>query len=33
MLSTADGEWEEMLTKLRVVCNIFTPLDSREKSA
>ncbi|KAJ6092133.1 hypothetical protein N7467_004102 [Penicillium canescens] len=33
MLSTADGEWEEMLTKLRVVCNIFTPLDSSEKSA
>lgn len=26
-LSTADGEWEEMLTKLRTVCNIFTPLD------
>lgn len=27
-LSTADGEWDEMLTKLRTVCNIFTPLDS-----
>lgn len=26
-LSTAEGEWDEMLTKLRVVCNIFTPLD------
>lgn len=25
-LSTAEGEWDEMLTKLRVVCNIFTPL-------
>lgn len=24
-LSTAEGEWDEMLTKLRVVCNIFTP--------
>ncbi|RJE20784.1 Para-aminobenzoate synthase [Aspergillus sclerotialis] len=28
-LSTAEGEWEEMLTKLRTVCSIFTPLDSR----
>lgn len=28
-LSTAEGEWDEMLTKLRTVCNIFTPLDSR----
>lgn len=27
-LSTADGEWDEMLTKLRTVCNIFTPLDA-----
>ncbi|KAJ5341740.1 hypothetical protein N7541_010864 [Penicillium brevicompactum] len=27
MLSTAEGEWDEMLTKLRVVCNIFRPLD------
>ncbi|ODM20426.1 hypothetical protein SI65_03479 [Aspergillus cristatus] len=27
-LSTAEGEWDEMLTKLRTVCNIFTPLDS-----
>lgn len=27
-LSTAEGEWNEMLTKLRTVCNIFTPLDS-----
>ena len=26
-LSTAEGEWEEMLTKLRTVCSIFTPLD------
>lgn len=25
-LSTADGEWDEMLTKLRTVCNIFRPL-------
>ncbi|KAJ5545406.1 Glutamine amidotransferase type 1 [Penicillium sp. DV-2018c] len=23
-LSTAEGEWDEMLTKLRVVCNVFT---------
>ena len=28
-LSTAEGEWDEMLTKLRTVCNIFTPMDSR----
>lgn len=27
-LSTGEGEWDEMLTKLRTVCNIFTPLDS-----
>lgn len=27
-LSTAQGEWEEMLTKLRTVCNIFKPLKS-----
>lgn len=26
-LSTADGEWEEMITKLRTVCGIFTPLE------
>ncbi|KAJ5254116.1 hypothetical protein N7524_011296 [Penicillium chrysogenum] len=32
-LSTAEGEWDEMLTKLRVVCNVFTPLDAGEKSA
>lgn len=31
-LSTAEGEWDEMLTKLRVVCNVFTPLDDNEKS-
>jgi para-aminobenzoate synthetase len=24
-LSTAEGEWQEMLTKLRTVCNVFTP--------
>ena len=29
-LSTAEGEWDEMLTKLRVVCNIFTPLDKND---
>jgi para-aminobenzoate synthetase len=23
-LSTAEGEWQEMLTKLRTVCNVFT---------
>ena len=28
-LSTAEGEWDEMLTKLRTVCNIFTPMDSK----
>lgn len=27
-LSTAEGEWDEMLTKLRTVCTIFAPLDS-----
>ncbi|CAG8176412.1 unnamed protein product [Penicillium olsonii] len=32
-LSTAEGEWDEMLTKLRVVCNIFTPLDQSNKQA
>lgn len=26
-LSSAEGEWDEMLTKLRTVCTIFTPLD------
>jgi para-aminobenzoate synthetase len=24
-LSTAEGEWQEMLTKLRTVCNVFAP--------
>lgn len=32
-LSTADGEWDEMLTKLRVVCNIFTPLGRNDDLA
>ncbi|KAJ5778984.1 Glutamine amidotransferase type 1 [Penicillium paradoxum] len=31
-LSTAEGEWDEMLTKLRVVCNVFKPLDADEKA-
>ncbi|KAJ5669224.1 hypothetical protein N7462_010294 [Penicillium macrosclerotiorum] len=26
-LSTPEGEWQEMLTKLRTVCNVFTPSD------
>ncbi|RMJ26856.1 Para-aminobenzoate synthase [Aspergillus sp. HF37] len=25
-LSTAEGEWDEMLTKLRTVCNVFRPM-------
>lgn len=25
-LSTAEGEWDEMLTKLQTVCNVFKPL-------
>lgn len=29
-LSTAEGEWQEMLTKLRTVCNVFTPSDASE---
>ncbi|KKK22029.1 hypothetical protein ARAM_002107 [Aspergillus rambellii] len=29
ILSTAEGEWDEMLTKLRTVCGIFTPLDAK----
>jgi para-aminobenzoate synthetase len=24
-LSTAEGEWDEMLTKLRTVCTVFVP--------
>lgn len=31
-LSTAEGEWDEMLTKLRVVCNVFKPLNAGEDS-
>ncbi len=31
-LSTAEGEWQEMLTKLRTVCNVFTPSDATEGS-
>ena len=27
-LSTAEGEWQEMLTKLRTVCNVFTPSET-----
>lgn len=27
ILSTAEGEWDEMLTKLKTVCGIFSPLD------
>jgi len=27
-LSTAEGEWQEMLTKLRTVCNVFAPSES-----
>ncbi|KAI9371687.1 ADC synthase [Aspergillus egyptiacus] len=27
MLSSAEGEWDEMLTKLRTVCGIFMPSD------
>lgn len=30
-LSTAEGEWDEMLTKLRTVCTIFRPLDSKNE--
>lgn len=26
-LSTPEGEWDEMLTKLRTVCGIFAPLN------
>lgn len=26
-LSTAEGEWQEMLTKLRTFCSVFTPSD------
>lgn len=29
-LSTAEGEWNEMLTKLNTICNIFTPLGASE---
>lgn len=29
-LSTAEGEWQEMLTKLRTVCNVFTPSEASE---
>ncbi|KAG0160474.1 hypothetical protein PDIDSM_8003 [Penicillium digitatum] len=32
-LSTAEGEWDEMLTKLRVVCNVFKPLSAEEEFA
>jgi para-aminobenzoate synthetase len=28
-LSTAEGEWQEMLTKLRTVCNVFAPSEIR----
>lgn len=28
-LSTAEGEWDEMLTKLRTVCNVFRPMVSK----
>lgn len=31
-LSTAEGEWQEMLTKLRTVCNVFTPSDAVAKA-
>ncbi|KAI9934127.1 hypothetical protein MW887_005200 [Aspergillus wentii] len=31
-LSTAEGEWDEMLTKLRTVYNIFTPLNPEQSS-
>ena len=27
-LSSAEGEWDEMMTKLRTVCSIFKPLES-----
>ncbi|KAJ5358510.1 uncharacterized protein N7496_010923 [Penicillium cataractarum] len=30
-LSTAEGEWQEMLTKLRTVCNVFTPSEPASK--
>ncbi|KAG2418743.1 hypothetical protein HFD88_001844 [Aspergillus terreus] len=28
ILSTAEGEWDEMLTKLKTVCGIFSPLNT-----
>lgn len=31
-LSTAEGEWQEMLTKLRTVCNVFAPFESEGSS-
>jgi para-aminobenzoate synthetase len=30
-LSTAEGEWQEMLTKLRTVCNVFTASEPASK--
>ncbi|KAE8145604.1 ADC synthase [Aspergillus avenaceus] len=32
ILSTADGEWEEMLTKLTTVCGVFAPSDLQGQS-
>ena len=29
ILSTAEGEWDEMLTKLKTVCGIFSPLNTK----
>ncbi|KAJ5204005.1 uncharacterized protein N7498_004884 [Penicillium cinerascens] len=31
-LSTAEGEWQEMLTKLRTVCNVFAPSEGEGSS-
>lgn len=31
-LSTAEGEWDEMLTKLRTVCNVFTASKMNDSS-
>lgn len=31
-LSTAEGEWQEMLTKLRTVCNVFAPSEGEGAS-
>ncbi|KAF9883305.1 hypothetical protein FE257_003763 [Aspergillus nanangensis] len=32
-LSTAEGEWDEMLTKLKTVCGVFSPLTGKHATA